>query len=130
MDPRKIVIRQTLGVALGELICCGAMVCVFAALGLFRLNVLWGALAGGTLMTANHFFMAMAVSLAADRAQDGKVRQARQMVQVSSVVRLAVLAAALIIGVKLGANVVAMVLPLAFVRPILMVGEFFGKKGD
>lgn len=130
MESRKIVIRQTLTVAVGELICCGAMVGVFAAFGLFRMNVLWGALAGGALMSVNHFFMAMVVSLAADRAQEGNVKQAKQMVQLSSTVRLAVLAVLLIAGIKLGANVLAIALPLAFVRPILMVAEFFGKKGD
>ena len=40
------------------------------------------------------------------------------------------MAVALILGIKLGANVIALVLPLAFARPILMLAEFFRKKGD
>ena len=37
---------------------------------------------------------------------------------------------ALVVAIKLGANVIALVLPLAFVRPILLLAEFFRKKGD
>ena len=33
------------------------------------------------------------------------------------------------LGIKLGANVIALVLPLLFVRPILTIAEFFRKKG-
>ena len=36
---------------------------------------------------------------------------------------------ALVVGIKLGAYVIALALPLAFLRPILMVTEFFRKKG-
>ena len=36
----------------------------------------------------------------------------------------------LVLGIVLGANPFAMVLPLAFARPILLMAEFFRKKGD
>ena len=105
------------------------MVGVFAALGYFQMNVLWGALAGSVVMIANYFFMAITVNLAADRAEKGEVTQAKKMVQLSSTVRLVVMGVALVVGIKLGANVIALALPLAFLRPILMVTEFFRKKG-
>ena len=130
MDSRKIVFRETAIIALGELICSGVMVAVFAALGAFRWNVLWGALAGSAVMTANYFFMAVTVSLAADRAQQGEVEQAKKMVQLSSTFRLIAMGLVLFLGVKLGANVIALALPLAFARPILMLAEFFRKKGE
>lgn len=130
MDSRKIVIVQTAYMALGELICSGAMVAVFAALGMFGSAVLWGAVIGALVAVGNHFFMALTVSMAADRAENGDVEQGKKMVQLSSVVRLLCMAVALVLGVKLGANVVALALPLAFSRPILMVVSFFGKKGD
>ena len=130
MESRRIVYKETAIVALGELICCAVMVGVFAALGYFRMNVLWGALAGAGIMTANYFFMAVIVSLAADKAQQEQVAEAKRMVKVSSAVRLAVMAVLLFACIKLGANVIALVLPLVFVRPILMVAEFFRKKGD
>lgn len=130
MDSRKIVYRETAIVAVGELVCCAVMVGIFAALGYFQMPVLWGALAGGGVMITNYFFMAVTVSLAADRAQQGQTQQAKKMVQVSSAVRLVIMAVVLAAGIRLGANVIALVLPLAFVRPILMVAEFFRKKGD
>ena len=52
------------------------------------------------------------------------------MVQLSSTVRLVCMGILLFAGIKLGANVLALVLPLVFLRPILMVAEFFRKKGD
>ena len=128
MDSRKIVWKQTAVVAVGELICSAIMVGVFAALGYFSINVLLSALAGSAVMIANHFFMAVTVSLAADRAERDQVEQAKKMVQISSIVRLICMGACLVLGIKLGANVIALVLPLAFVRPILMLVEFFGKK--
>lgn len=130
MDSRKIVYRETGIVAVGEILCCALMVGVFAALGFFQMNVLWGALAGAGVMTANYFFMAVTVSLAADKAQQGQTKQAKQMVQISSTVRLILMGIVLVAGIKLGANVIALALPLVFVRPILMVAEFFRKKGD
>jgi hypothetical protein len=81
-------------------------------------------------MIANYFFMAVTVSLAADRAERGEVEQAKKMVQTSSVFRLLAMGLVLFLGIKLGANVIALVLPLAFARPILMLAEFFRKKGD
>ena len=130
MDSRKIVFKETAIIAIGELILSGIMVGIFAALGHFQWNVLWGALAGSAVMIANYFFMAVTVSLAADRAQQGDVEQAKKMVQLSSVGRLIAMGLVLFLGIKLGANVIALVLPLAFARPILMLAEFFRKKGD
>ena len=130
MDSRKIVFKETAIIAIGELILSGIMVGVFAALGHFQWNVLWGALAGSAVMIANYFFMAVTVSLAADRAQQGDVEQAKKMVQLSSVGRLIAMGLVLFLGIRLGANVIALVLPLAFARPILMLAEFFRKKGD
>ena len=130
MDSRKIVYQETAIVAIGEVICCGLMVAVFAALDLFRLQVLWSAMIGAAVMIVNYFFMAITVCLSADRAEQGEVKQAKNMVQISSLVRLVVMGVILLACIYAGANAVALLLPLLFVRPILMVGEFFRKKGD
>lgn len=130
MDQRKLVMRETGIMAVGELICSAAMIGVFAALGYFQMNVLWGALTGSLIMTVNYFFMAVNIDQAADRAEAGQLEQAQKMVQLSSTIRLIGMGIALVICIKLGANVVALLLPLVFFRPILMVWEFFRKKGD
>ena len=130
MDSRKIVYKETAIVAAGEAMCCAIMLVVFAALDLFSTEVLWSALVGAVVMTVNYFFMAVTVCQSADRAEQGQVKQAKNMVQISSVVRLVVMGVILLACIRMGANVVALLLPLVFVRPILMIGEFFRKKGD
>jgi len=130
MDSRKIVFRETAIVAVGELLLSGVMVGVFAALGKFNIAVLLSALGGSLLMTVNYFFMAVTASVAADRAEKGEVEQGKKLLQTSSLVRLAVLGVLLFVGIRLGANVIALVLPLVFVRPTLLLAEFFRKKGD
>lgn len=130
MDSRKIVFQETAIMAIGVLLCAGLMVGVFTALGYFQMNVLWGALAGSLVTVGNYFFLAVTVSLATDKAAEGMVEQAQKMIRLSSVVRLAVMAIVLFVCIKLGANVLALVLPLVFERPVLMLMEFFRKKGD
>lgn len=130
MDSRKIVYRETAIIAVGELALTAAMVGVFAALGYFKMNVLWGALTGFLVTVANYFFMAVTVDLAADRAQQGNPKGGQALIQLSGIVRLALMGVALVVAIKLGANVIALLLPLAFVRPILLLAEFFRKKGD
>lgn len=130
MDSRKIVFRETAIIAIGEIICSAIMVGIFALLGYYATNIVYSAIAGSLVMIVNYFFMAVTVSLAADRAEQGDTKRAQTMIQVSSVVRLLAMAAVLILGVRLGANVIALALPLAFARPILMLAEFFRKKGD
>ena len=130
MDSRKIVFQETAIVAIGVFICATLMVGVFAALGYFQMNVLWGALAGSLVTVGNYFFLAVVVTLAADKAAEGQVQQAQKMIRLSSTVRLAVMAIVLFVCIKLGANVLALVLPLVFERPVLMLAEFFRKKGD
>lgn len=130
MDSRKIVFQETAIVIAGELICSAIMVGVFAALGSFQMNVLWGAAAGCGIMTVNYFFMAMIASLAADRAEKGEVQQAKKMIQLSFITRLVLMGIALFVGIRLGANAIALLLPLLFVRPTLLVAEFFRKKGE
>ena len=130
MDSRKIVFRETGIIAVGEILLSAVMVAVFAALGYFQMNVLWGALAGCIVMITNYFFMAVTVSLAADKAERGEVKQGQNMIQLSSTVRLVLVGAAMALLIKLGANIIAVLLPLVFARPILMLAEFFRKKGD
>lgn len=130
MDSRKDVMKELLLVTVGVLLCSAIMVGVFALLGKFSVNVLISALAGSFIIILNYFFLAVTVTLAADKAQAGKADEAKKMMRLSPMVRLVVMAAALFIGIKAGGNVIALVLPLVFLRPVLMVGEFFRKKGD
>lgn len=130
MDSQKLVYKETAIVAIGEIIGTALMLGVFFAIGKFSGKVLWSGIAGSLVMILNYFFMAVSVSVATDRAKAGNVAQAKKLVQLSGVVRLFLMAGALILGIVLGAQVVALVLPLVFVRPTLLIAEFFRKKGD
>lgn len=130
MDSRKFVLKQTAIIALGQVICVGAMVGIFALLGQFDMSVLWGGIVGGVLAVLNFLVMAIGAMIAADKAVEQDVKGGKATVQMSMILRLAVIAIVLIAFAKSGlCNVLAMVLPLAFTRPVLMFAEFFGKAG-
>jgi len=131
MDSRKYVIRQTLVIAIGQIVGVGIMIAVFALLGKFDYTVALGGLAGAAVAIGNFFFMAMSLTLAADRAVQQDVKGGKGLVKASYGIRLAVMFVVLFACARSGHfNVIALVLPLVLVRPTLMVAEFFGKKGD
>ena len=131
MDSRKIVFKETSVVAIGQAICCAAMVGIFALLDKYNASVLIGAIAGCVIATLNFFFMAVAVSLAADKAEAQNVKGGEALVRISYFVRMIVLFVVLYALVKSGVcNVITAVVPLVFTRPILTIGEFFRKSGE
>lgn len=130
MESRKIVFRETAVVLVGQALCIGIMLAVFAMLRKFDITVLLGGLMGGLLAVGNFFFMAVAATLAADRAEQQDVEGGKKLMKASYPVRLLVLAVILVACIKSGwFHVLALVLPLAFTRPILTMAEFFKKKG-
>ena len=129
MDSRKIALRETGIIAIGVAIGTGIMIAVFALLGKLDTSVLLGGLFGGTLSVANFFAMAVITTLAADRAEAQDVESGKKLVQGSYPVRMLALAVALFLCAKSGyCNVVALVLPLVFVRPTITLAEFFRKE--
>lgn len=131
MDSRKTVFKETAIVLIGLLICTGVMFGVYALLGYFSSKVLLGGIVGVMAAAANFFFMAVAVSLAADKAQQQDVDGGQKLIKGAYPIRLLALAVVLFACGKSGYfDVLAMVLPLAFVRPVLTVAEFFRKKED
>ena len=131
IESRRIVLRESALIACGVAVCCGIMVGIFAFVGHFDLTVLWGALIGFVLTVANFFVMAVGTSLAADKAQEQNVSAGKNLLRGSMGLRYVVLFVLLFAFAKSGiCNVLALVLPLAFARPILMLAEFFRKKGD
>lgn len=130
MDPRKIVFRQAGMVLLGLVPCVAAMFGVYALLGKWSGAVLLGGILGGVMAVANFLFMSIGVSLAADRAQKQNVKGGKSLLQVSFLLRYGLLFLGLFVGAKSGkCDIIALVLPLLFVRPVLTLSEFFRKKG-
>ena len=131
IDSRKFVLKETAIVALGQLLCTAVMIGIFALLGKFSQPVWIGGIAGAVLATANFFFMAIAASVASEKAVSQDVKGGQLIMRLSYMARLAVLFILLFALVKSGVcNVLTAVLPLLFTRPILFVAEFFRKSGE
>lgn len=131
MDPRKIVLHETLVIAVGTVLCAAVMVGIYALLGFLDRTVVLGALIGSVLSVANFFIMAVSTNLAADKAQEQDVSAGKKLVQSSYMIRLLAIFGILFVFAKTGlCDPLAMVLPLAFVRPVITVYEFFRKKED
>lgn len=131
IDSRKFVLKETGIVALGQAVCVGFMIGIFALLGKFDTSVWLGGIAGGVLAVANFFFMAIAASVASEKAVNQDVKGGQLTMRLSYIVRLAVIFVILFALVKSGVcNVITAVLPLAFTRFVLFVAEFFRKSGE
>ncbi len=129
MDIRKEVLRQTGIVALGEAAGVAAMVGVFALLGNFDMRVVWGGLVGGLVAIGNFLAMAIGVNIAADKAQKQNVSGGQATIKSSYLLRMIIMALVLFAFARSGlCNVVALVVPLVFVRITLTVWEFFRRK--
>lgn len=131
MDSRKIVIKETIRTTVGVIICTAVMICVFALLKRLNASVWLGALAGTVLAVGNFFFMAVTTAMATDRAKADDAKGGKRLVQTSQTVRFLILAVLLFALAKSGlCNVIALLLPIAFVRPAMMVMQFFRKEDD
>ncbi len=131
MDSRKIVFRETGVVVIGQVICIGLMLGIYALLSRFEQPVWVGAIVGGVLAIANFFLMAVGTSLAADKAMEQDVKSGKNIIKLSFLVRYPVIFIILFAIAKAGVgDPVTLVLPLVFTRFILSIGEFFRKKGD
>lgn len=130
MNSRKIALHETLIILIGEIIGVAVMCGIFALLKKFDLSVLLGGIAGG-LITVIHFFsMAVITTLAADRAERQDVEGGKKLLKGSYPIRLLCLVVVLFACAKSGYfNVIALALPLVFVRPTITLAEFFRKKG-
>ena len=132
MDVRKELLRQTGIVSLGEALGVAAMIGIFALLGKFDMGVLWGGIVGGLVAIANFFVMAIGVNIAADKAQNQDVKGGQAAIKGSYALRMLIMAVVLFAFAKSGiCNVIALVVPLVFVRFTLTLWEFFRRKpGD
>ena len=131
MNSRSFIVRETLLLLLGELICSAAIAGVYALIGNFAPGVIVGVLVGSILSTANFFMLGVSADSAANKAQEQDVKGGQKVMRLSYSLRLIVLFVILFAFAKSGlADPLAMVLPLALFRPILMVIEFFRKPGE
>ena len=131
MHSRTLVWREVAQVALGLVLCSAAMMGVFALLGQWNRTVLIGGSVGALLAMLNFWFMALSTSMAADKAQNQDVTGGQVLVQISYILRMVGLFVLLFLCAKSGkCNIFALLLPLVFVRPIILVMEFLRKRRE
>lgn len=125
---RRVVLHETGVIAIGVVVLTGIMVGVFALLGRFSMQVLLGGVAGAVLAILNFFFMAVNASQAIDKAANQDVKGGQKQLKMNYGLRMIVLFVILFALVKGGiCNPLSSVLPLAFVRPVITIAEFFRK---
>ena len=130
MDSRNIVFKETSIILIGELIFLPLMLLIFFLAGHFDRTVVYGGIAGTVLAVANFFAMALSTSVAADKATQQDVKGGQATMQTSFFLRQLLLFGALILCAKSGImNLLALVIPVLFVRPIITIAEFFRRKG-
>ena len=128
MDSRKFVLRQTLLIAIGQIVGVGVMLGVFALLGRLDYTVVLGGLIGALVALLNFFFMAVSLTLAADRAVQQDAKGGKSLVKSSYAIRTIVMFVVLILCAKSGhCNVISLAVPLLLVQPTLLIAEFFRK---
>ena len=131
MNAKNTAFRETRNVLIGQILCSAAMIAVFAVLGYYQRSVLLGGIAGAVIATANFFFMSFFANRAADKAEAQDVAGGQKLIQLSYMGRMLGMFLALIVLAKSGfCHPLALVLPLAFTRPILTIAEIFNKKGE
>lgn len=129
METRKFVLSQSLTMLIGELILSAVMVLVFALLGYFDRSVLLGAAVGALLATGNHTLLVLGVVNASGKAETQDVKGGQAAIQLSYMGRLLGLFLILVLCAKSGLfNLLALVIPLLFTRPILTITDHFSKK--
>lgn len=101
-----------------ELVCSSLMVGVFALLGKYTPQVAVGAIVGSVLAVANFAVLSIGVEKSVEAFdREGNPAGAKLAVQLSSSVRLLVIAAVVFVLLKAGVGEpVSMILPLLFTR--------------
>lgn len=131
MENRKYIFSQILWVFVGEIVLSAMMVGIFALLGYYDNGVLLGALAGSVIATLNHLVLMIGVIAAASKAEHQDAKGGQMLIQLSYMGRLAGLFLVLVLCAKSEVfNLLALVIPLVFTRPVLtIVDHFTNKKG-
>lgn len=129
METRKFILSQSASVLIGELILSAVMVLVFALLGYYDSSVLLGAAVGALLASANHTLLILGVVSASGKAEKQDVKGGQAAIQLSYMGRLLGLFLILMLCARSGKfNLLALVIPLLFTRPILTITDHFNNK--
>ncbi len=129
--PKYSVWKETGIVALGQTICVAVMVGVFALLGKYDISVLLGGIVGGILGIAYFLSMVICANIATKKALAQDVKGGQALMQTSYMLRMVGLFGALVLcALTKRFHLLALVLPIVFVRPIVGVADLLKRKGE
>ena len=129
MDGAKFVKRETMIIAVGEMLLVGLMIAVFALGGKFDWTVLVGGIAGGVLTILNFYIMALNAVSASDKAVKNDVTGGKSLMHFSYIARYAVIFIVLcVLAITKVGHPVACALPLVFIQPVIFARNFLKKK--
>ena len=125
----KNLFKEVVRVGTGVYILTALMILGFLIAGFFSYQVVFGGLLGATVCILNFYYLAYCVSKAMDKT-DGK--EAKNYVSVSYFIRIIIVAATLIVAIKLPGyfNYIAAAIPFVFPRIIITVLNIFKKGGN
>lgn len=130
MELRRLFTHEITVVAIGQLIGTSVMAGIFSLVEPFDISELLGCIAGGILAFTNFFLMSRFAIMAADKAEAQDITGGQQLIRLSYMGRMIGMALTLIALAKSGYfHPLALVVPLAFTRPILAIAEFSKTKG-
>lgn len=128
--PKYSVWKEAGIMALGQAICVTLMVGIFALLDKYDTSVLLGGIAGGILGIAYFMSMVICANIATKKALKQDVKGGQAFMQMSYTLRMVGLFAALVLcAITKRFNLLALVLPIVFVRPIVGVAELIERRG-
>lgn len=131
MRYRILIFHEALPVILGQWVCTAAMMGIFLLTGSFDGTVFRGGIAGSLISLGNYFLMSFFACLAADKAAGRDTAGGRKILTLSYLGRMTgILAVLVVLAISGRFHVLALALPLLFTRPILTIGELFGRKGE
>lgn len=119
------VIRATLWLSIGMVICLAVMLGVYWLIGKLELLILISGAVGTAVAICNFFFMAVGLSSIPEGTD---AMQIKLRTQGSFMIRALAVLAILVVAIKVfGCDAIATLIPLLFTRPIFMVEQFILK---
>ncbi len=128
--PQYSIWKETGIMALGQALCVAVMVCIFALLDKYDISVLIGGIVGGFLGIAYFLSMVVCANIATKKALEQDVKGAQLLMQMFYALRMVGLFGALVLcALTKQFNLLALALPIVFVRPIMGVTDLIRRKG-
>lgn len=128
--PKHNIFKEAAVMAVGMALCVAAMLGVYALLGKYDGTVLLGGIAGGVLALVYYLSMVICADIAAKKALEQDVKGGQTLMQLSHTVRMVLLFGAWVLcALSESFDLIALVLPVIFVRPIMGAADIINRKG-